>query len=71
MQREKRKRVIAYGLMILSVVFFFFGEYTINSNPLIEHKYYIERVVVAGALWFAGFYYLDVIEGRLERFKRR
>ena len=71
MEREKRKIVIAYILMILSVVFFFMGEYLVNSNPIIEHKYIIERVVVSGVLWFAGFYYLDVIEGRLERFKRR
>ena len=71
MEREKRKRVIAYGLMILSVLIFFFGEYPINNNPLIVHKYFIERIVATCVIWLAGYTYLEILEGRIERFKRR
>ncbi len=71
MEREKRKKVIAYGLMILSVLIFFFGEYTINSNPLIVHKYLIARIIASGVVWLVGYIYLDILEGRIERFKRR
>ncbi len=71
MEREKRKRVIAYGLMILSVLIFFFGEFTINTNPLIVHKYFLARVIASGVVWLAGYIYLDILDGRIERFKRR
>lgn len=71
MQREKRKRAIAYGLMILSVLIFFFGEFTINSNPLIVHKHLLARIIASGVVWLAGYIYLDILEGRIERFKRR
>lgn len=71
MQREKSKRAIAYGLMILSVLIFFFGEFTINSNPLIVHKYLLARIIASGVVWLAGYVYLDILEGRIERFKRR
>lgn len=61
------KKGFAYFLIFAGVWVLFMGECLVDSEWILHHHYFIERFVIASALCGFGYFYLELIDARLQK----
>ncbi len=64
------KKGIAYFIMLAGVWFLMMGDSLVDKNFILHHRYILERMLTASIMFMFGYYYLSILEARLEKYGR-